>query len=266
MYGEKTIHYLTNIENNWEESSKEPPSSGENQNTKAQIALIIDNFNTEQVGAQELMKLPIPLSFSIMPFSPDALKQDQFAHDKGYEVLIHFPMEPHQGKREWLGENPILNDLSNEQVKDIFELALKNVPHAIGFNNYMGSKVTENKEIMGTLIDLAQQHQFLVVDNKTSSSSVIPELCIEKKVPFLERSVLLDNEPDRESIQKQLEKLVQLSLEKGYAVGIGHLNAKEPSHIPQVLQEMLPYFSEKNIEIVSLSRLKELYLTKLPRN
>jgi polysaccharide deacetylase 2 family uncharacterized protein YibQ len=64
-----------------------------------------------------------------------------------------------------------------------------------------------------------------------------------------ERSLFLDNSPDPEDIKQQLEKLVQLSLTTGKAIGIGH---PHPTTLESI-KEMIPKIKEKGIEIVPLS-------------
>jgi polysaccharide deacetylase 2 family uncharacterized protein YibQ len=68
-----------------------------------------------------------------------------------------------------------------------------------------------------------------------------------------ERSLFLDHSQDPEDIKGQLEKLTQLSLETGEAIGIGH---PHPSTLKS-LKEMIPRMKARGIEIVPLSSLIE---------
>ena len=52
----------------------------------------------------------------IMPFLPSTKQDAIAAHKKGHEVIIHMPMEPIRGKKEWLGPKAITTDLSDEEI------------------------------------------------------------------------------------------------------------------------------------------------------
>jgi polysaccharide deacetylase 2 family uncharacterized protein YibQ len=56
-----------------------------------------------------------------------------------------------------------------------------------------------------------------------------------------------------EDIKKKIEKLIQVSLSNGKAIGIGH---PHPATI-QSLKEMIPKMKEKGIELVPLSAVME---------
>ena len=46
------------------------------------------------------------------------------------------------------------------------------MPHAIGFNNHMGSKFTEDERLMKVVIDTAKQRGVFFLDSKTTAKSV----------------------------------------------------------------------------------------------
>jgi polysaccharide deacetylase 2 family uncharacterized protein YibQ len=69
----------------------------------------------------------------------------------------------------------------------------------------------------------------------------------------MERSIFIDNSSTEEDIKQQLEQLIQLSLSKGKAIGIGH---PHPSTL-KFLKEMIPKMKEKGIDVVPLSEVME---------
>jgi polysaccharide deacetylase 2 family uncharacterized protein YibQ len=69
----------------------------------------------------------------------------------------------------------------------------------------------------------------------------------------LERSIFIDNSLAEEDIKRQLEQLMQFSLAKGRAIGIGHPH----SSTIKFLKEIVPKMKEKGIELVPLSAMTE---------
>jgi polysaccharide deacetylase 2 family uncharacterized protein YibQ len=65
----------------------------------------------------------------------------------------------------------------------------------------------------------------------------------------MERSLFLDHSQNEKDIKEQLEKLIQVALSTGKAIGIGH-----PHHSTiESLKKMIPEIEEKGIEMVPLS-------------
>ena len=70
--------------------------------------------------------------------------------------ILHQPMEAHTGQRSWLGKTPILSNMSTEEAVDTFKSNLDSVDNAKGFNNHMGSKITEEEDKMTALLKKRQ--------------------------------------------------------------------------------------------------------------
>ena len=70
---------------------------------------------------------------------------------------------------------------------------------------------------------------------------------------YCKRSVFLDHSLGEEAVKQSLEKLTQLSLSTGRAIGIGHPHASTIKS----LKEMIPKIQEKGIDIVPLSSMMD---------
>lgn len=55
-----------------------------------------------------------------------------------------------------------------QSKKDIY---LKTVPHAGGFNNHTGSKITSSKEKVTPMLEIAKSKKLYVLDSRTSKYS-----------------------------------------------------------------------------------------------
>jgi len=133
-----------------------PPTEGEPAAKKV-IAFVIDDFGNNMSGTAEILALPVPLTVAVMPFLPSTKQDAELAHQKGHDVFVHMPMEPVKGKRSWLGPGAITTDLSDEEIRSRVQKAIDDVPHAIGMNNHMGSKVTANERIMRIVMQVVKE-------------------------------------------------------------------------------------------------------------
>ncbi|SDL21525.1 divergent polysaccharide deacetylase family protein [Natronincola ferrireducens] len=222
---------------------------------KGQVAIIIDDFGNLGNGTKEMLAIDRPLTCAIIPFLPYTKEDAVLAHGNGHEIIIHIPMEPHVGNPKWLGEKGITTNLSTEQIKTIIREAVEEVPFAVGVNNHMGSKATEDSRVMAAIIQVVKENNMYIVDSKTSINSVVKKIAEEYNVPILERAVFLDNEKSVGAIKKQLKTLGELAIKDGSAIGIGHVGPEGGIITATAIKEMIPQLEKMGIEIVPVSHL-----------
>ncbi len=226
---------------------------------KPKVALVIDDFgqyNTE--GVHEILTMGIPITCAIMPNLDNTDQHMLEAHKAGQQIIVHLPMEPLEGKKSWLGPGAITRDLSEKEIKELCEKDLSTISYAVGFNNHMGSAITTNPEIMELILKIAKEKNFFVLDSKTDSKSLIPQLASSMGVPWIQRDVFLDNEKELYYIKEQLNLLSKIASKKGTAVGIGHVG-QGGKVTAQAIKEMIPTMKKQGIEFVYLS---EIVLTQ----
>ncbi|WP_416825552.1 divergent polysaccharide deacetylase family protein [Ectobacillus polymachus] len=219
------------------------------------IAIVIDDFGNNMKGTEKMLSLPIPLSIAVMPFLPSTKQDAEMAHKKGYEVLVHLPMEPIRGKKSWLGPNAITTDLSDEEIKKRVEMAIADVPHAIGMNNHMGSKATADERVMRIVLSVCKTHGFFYLDSKTNSKSKVLPIAKELGVPVIENNMFFDDQYTHTHIAKQAALLLKRVKTANTTVIIGHVGPPGEitssvirTNIPNLKQEATFVFVSKLAE------------------
>ena len=104
-----------------------------------------------------MLNLDIPITAAIMPFMPHSKSDAQAAYDAGVEVIMHIPMEPLHGNPSWLGSRAIKCNMSEHYIKSIIYDGLSELKYVVGMNNHMGSKVTQDKETMRPILEIAKE-------------------------------------------------------------------------------------------------------------
>lgn len=225
---------------------------------KAYIVLVIDDFGNDGAGTKAMMALDIPVTVAVIPFMPYSAHEAQIARDAGLEVILHVPMEPMQGKKEWLGPKGITTDLTDAEIQKRVKDALAEIKWAVGMNNHMGSKATQDMRVMKNILEVAKEKELFFVDSVTTGKSVTKEVAKRLNVEWFKRHVFLDNVKDQKSIEKQLQKLGEVAIEKGYAIGIGHVGPEGGMVTVQAIESAYPALEQKGIRFVSISELKHL--------
>ncbi len=217
------------------------------------IAIVIDDIGNDIEIARSLLSLPAPITLSIFPYAPHAREIAREAREKGYEILMHVPMEPegYPGRGKDPGQGALyVNMTSAELVRQINE-DLDRIPEVCGINNHMGSRFTCRPEEMRVLMRVLKKRKKLFLDSRTSAQSVGYKLAKEAGVPTVKRDVFLDNVRDVAKIREQLELLVEEAKKRGYAVGIGHPH--KATYL--ALKKAIPELKKEGIKFVFVSTL-----------
>jgi polysaccharide deacetylase 2 family uncharacterized protein YibQ len=220
---------------------------------RPKVAIVIDDLGDEHEMSQEILPWNVPLTLSILPFTPYSTVLAQQAHQRGKEVILHLPMEPHGYPQTKPGEGVLLQEMGEEKLLRQLSRNLEAVPHIKGVSNHMGSRLMEDPGKLRIIMKELKRRGLFFLDSRTTPQTMGLQIAESIGVRAAERSLFLDHSQDPEEIKRQLEKLAQLSLETGKAIGIGH---PHPSTLKS-LKEMIPRMKEKGIEIVPLSSILE---------
>lgn len=221
---------------------------------RGKIALVIDDFGINNPGTAEMLALDIPLTAAVMPNLMFSKQEAELIHQKGYEIILHMPMEPKNGDPTWLGAGALTTQQSMDTLQQNLNHALESVPYAVGINNHMGSKATENPQVVKSVVEVAKARQLVVLDSKTSESSKLYKEALMAGLPAGLRDVFLDNSNDLGTIKQQIRSLIDLARKNGKAIGIGHVGPQGPT-TARAIREMLPEFQKEGIQIVPLDEL-----------
>lgn len=195
----------------------------ENNPARSRVAIIVDDFGNNMRGTDEMFALPVKITVAVMPFLPTSEQDARRAHERGYDVLVHLPMEPRQGKPEWLGPGAVLTGMTDAEVRERVEAALDNVPYAIGINNHMGSKVTGDERVMGIVLAVCKERGLFFVDSHTNYRSVAGRMARELGLPPVENHIFLDDIHTAGHVMKQMRLVQERALNQRYCVTIGHV-------------------------------------------
>ncbi|EDM75841.1 hypothetical protein PPSIR1_33531 [Plesiocystis pacifica SIR-1] len=221
------------------------------------LAIVIDDVGRELDAFDKLLALRYPLSFSVLPNSvytagvQDRLRAD---HRRPREILLHLPMEPldarHMSEGEELGEEFLRAGDSPASLRVKVLAALGNVPHAVGVNNHMGSKLTADNRAMAALMPVLRERELYFLDSRTNPETVAAIEARRAGVPTISRKVFLDHEPGKAAIRRSLFEAAEFARDQP-TVAIAH-----PSmDVVEVLREELPQLHTQGVGIYPVSQL-----------
>jgi polysaccharide deacetylase 2 family uncharacterized protein YibQ len=194
-----------------------------NEPHKKQVAIVIDDFGNNMTGTAEMMALNIQFTAAVMPFLPTTHHDAEWAHSLGHNVLVHLPMEPIHGKSSWLGPGAITTSLSDDEIRKRVNAAIDDVPHAVGMNNHMGSKVTADPRVMQVVLEVCRERGLFFLDSRTNHKSVVTKLSNQIGVRTLNNQIFLDENYTMQHIRKQISQMNTHLLKNDECIVIGHV-------------------------------------------
>lgn len=186
------------------------------------ICIIIDDIGFDKNNAYELADLGINITLSVLPFTPYAKEIINNTSHPEVEFMLHIPMEPVEYPIIDPGQGALLSSMDPDTIIFTLKNDLDSFPFIKGINNHMGSKLTQNSDIMNQVFTIIKKRNLFFVDSLTNPNSKCIESARMFKVDFAKRDIFLDNIQKVEYIEGQIKKLKIIAAQKGYSIGIGH--------------------------------------------
>jgi hypothetical protein len=190
------------------------------------FALVIDDLGYAQPElVTRLCSLPVPFSVAVLPYQEHTRESAEIAHRLGKEVMLHLPMEPigYPGPGHDPGPNAILFNLPEPEIRRRVRMALDEIPHRVGVNNHMGSRITPDRTRMGWVLQEIKVRKYFFVDSRTEKDSVAYDVAEQLGVPAVQRRVFLDDDKAFPEMEKQWERALKLAEKEGFVLIIGHI-------------------------------------------
>ncbi|MBI4551815.1 MAG: divergent polysaccharide deacetylase family protein [Candidatus Latescibacteria bacterium] len=217
-----------------------------------QMAIIIDDLG--EVGGDvttQFVQIKQPLTFALIPWQREARHLATEAILRKHEVIVHLPMEPKEYPRLNPGWRAIFVKQSDAQIRRVIQDALIALPAARGVNNHMGSRATENAQVMQILLEEVKRSGKYFIDSRTTPLSVGYPLARRLGIRSAASWGFLDEIDDQERIADALDLASHTALEQGPLIVIGHAR---PNTLTVLLQ-MLDRLELRGIQFVPASAL-----------
>lgn len=213
------------------------------------VALVIDDLGTTVDELRPLLGLGVPVSYSVLPYQEQTPEVVAELRKRGAEILLHMPMQPKNGENP--GPGALLEGMSDAEIEDKTAAALRAVPGAVGVNNHMGSKLSEEEGPMKAVLRILAGRGMFFLDSRTSAQTVGYKVARELGIPAAERQVFLDGDPTPQAIEGQFQRLLTLARTHGAAIAIGHPHPETLA----ALEREVPKAKAEGYEFVPVSYL-----------
>jgi len=192
-----------------------------------QIFLVIDDAGLDLAEIRQFMDIPVPMTIAVLPHLQKTTEVcAEICRHTNKELILHQPMEAYDATKK-TGDGAIYDRTNPSDVAKILDHNFASVLGAVGMNNHMGSRVTENEVLIVEVLRYCRARGLYFLDSKTGHNSLVPRVAGREHVHMEERDVFLDIQHDRESVRRAWGSTVTKAQENGYVIAIGHIWSKE---------------------------------------
>ena len=161
-------------------------------------------------------------------------------------------MEPEPDTGYEAGEPQIRVGMDRASIRRTVERCLGGLPGVAGVNNHMGSRATASRPEMDAVMEVLAERGLVFLDSQTSARSVAHVAAADAGVPHLRNDIFLDaGGADVELVVERLRFLMRRARDRGWAVGIGHVNDATIDG----LERILPRLADEGVALVPISAL-----------
>ncbi|MBF0191290.1 MAG: divergent polysaccharide deacetylase family protein [Magnetococcales bacterium] len=225
------------------------PPPAQQRREGARVAVVIDDLGYNVPVSLAIARLPHAITLAILPGGEVSRQVATIGKSTHKEIILHQPMEPMGYPRIKPGPGALLMGMGADEIRPVLKHNLDKFPEAIGINNHMGSRITQYRPAMDTVMELLKERGLFFLDSRTSQTSVAFARAKTNGVPAARRDVFLDNIQRVSAIEARLAELEHIARVTGHAIGIGHPYRETLT----ALQHWLPAATKRGIRIEGIS-------------
>jgi polysaccharide deacetylase 2 family uncharacterized protein YibQ len=217
----------------------------------SRVAIIVDDLGARRDVFDPLRDIRRPLTIAVLPGLPLSEWTAREAAAAGMEVILDLPMEPYRFPEVDPGPGALLMTMSPQELQAQVGAHLASVPGAVGVTNHMGSRMTEDRQRMRTVLEVLAGRRLFLVDGLASNLSLAYD---EAKVLGLRagrRQVIVDHKSGEAGDRMRWDEVAWWAERRGEVIVIAHghpLTAR-------LLREYVPRWEARGIRLVPVSQL-----------
>lgn len=219
---------------------------------QVQFAILLDDGGNSLELAKEFAAIKYPVAIAVLPHLEYTKQTAQIAKKAGKTVFLHFPMAPKSYPNTDPGKGAVLPNMPQLIINGIVRENFENIGIEVdGFNNHMGSGITEDAVKMEQILLASKAYTNRFVDSRTTANTKAYAECKKAGYKCGENRLFIDNDNSVEAILAKIYEAAEKSRDDGSIIAIGHVR---PNTL-QALKIALPELEKRNYKLVSVTSL-----------
>ena len=215
------------------------------------VAVIIDNLGARRDVFDPLRDIRRPLTVAVLPGLPLSEWTAREAAQAGMEVILDLPMEPYRFPEVDPGPGALLMAMGPQELQAQVGAHLASVPGAVGVTNHMGSRMTEDRTRMRTVLEVLAGRRLFLVDGLASNLSVAYDEAKALGLRAGRRQIVVDHAAGEAGDRVRWDEVAWWAERRGEVIVIAHGHPLTAG----LLREYVPRWEARGIRLVPVSQL-----------
>ena len=227
------------------------PQSPLSQTSAPRVAIIVDDLGARRDVFDPLRDIRRPLTVAVLPGLPLSQWTAREAAQAGMEVILDLPMEPYRFPEVDPGPGALLMTMNAQELQAQVGAHLASVPGAVGVTNHMGSRMTEDRTRMRTVLEVLAGRRLFLVDGLASNLSLAYDEAKALGLRAGRRQIIVDHKGGEAGDRVRWDEVAWWAERRGEVIVIAH---GHPLTAP-LLREFVPRWEARGIRLVPVSQL-----------
>ena len=238
---------------NIKEKEKKLPTPPAPANRVVKMAILLDDGGNSSELAERFAKSKYPMAIAILPHLEYSKEAAKISSAYGKSIFLHYPMQPKSYPDTDSGEGSALVSMPEILIEGVTKKNFEEFSgvHIDGFNNHMGSAITEDRAKMSQIFKYAKKYTDTFVDSRTTPNSVAYDECVKAGLRCGINKKFIDNDNDVNTIIKMIYEAAEIAKKDGEVLVIGHIRQKTL----EALEIALPILESRKVAIVPIKTL-----------
>ena len=168
-----------------------------------------------------IQKTPPEVTIVLSPYGKDLNNWSVTARQAGHEVFLSMPMESNLFPKEDPGPLALTSKLTPEETSSTLERLLASFTGYVGTVTHMGSQFNQEVEKLEPILATLKSKGLAFID-ASQSQSKMAEVALKVELTFSPVDVLIDPLMGKQKIIENLNKLEELAVQNGSALGLAY--------------------------------------------
>jgi hypothetical protein len=219
--------------------------------TAPRVAVIVDDLGARRDVFDPLRDIRRPLTVAVLPGLPLSEWTAREAAAAGMEVILDLPMEPYRYPEVDPGPGALLMAMSPQELQAQVVAHLVSVPGAVGVTNHMGSRMTEDRARMHTVLEVLSGRRLFLIDGLSSNLSLAYDEAKALGLRAGRRQIIVDHKGGEAGDRVHWDEVASWAERRGEVIVIAHGHPLTP----RLLREYVPRWEARGIRLVPVSQL-----------
>ena len=186
------------------------------------VAIVFTNVGLSRTLTDDVLKLPPLMTVGFSPYANDIGKLALRGRREGFESVVDLPMQTEDYPFTDPGFFGLMDDLSPDENVNRIHSILYQFPGFVGMLAPVGETMTANKDAVKPYLIELKKRGLLFLYVKTPKNAELEDMARVNQYYALGIDVVVDAEPTKGEISRQLQNLVDIAKKQGFAIGLVH--------------------------------------------